>query len=109
MNFQVLFVISRQIKQIMKNKYNYALSILSLLFIIIFGNAKAQVISNTFSPEIIIDASSQPYAFDFNGDGVIEFYFLVQDLRLVQCGALPTSVGLLGPKTLTFRRYQQTN
>lgn len=64
----------------MKNKYNYALSILSLLFIIIFGNAKAQVISNTFSPEIIIDASSQPFAFDFNGDGVIEFYFLVQDL-----------------------------
>ena len=44
------------------------------------GKAQAQVISNTFSPEVIIDATSEPYAFDFNGDGVIEFYFLVQDL-----------------------------
>ena len=66
----------------MKNKYNYALSILSLLFIIIFGNTKAQVISITFSPDIIIYASSQPYSFDFIGDGLIDFYFLVQDFSL---------------------------
>ena len=46
----------------------------------LFGKAQAQVVSNTFSPEVIIDATSEPYAFDFNGDGVIEFYFLVQDL-----------------------------
>ena len=46
----------------------------------LIGKAQAQVISNTFSPEIVIDASTEPYAFDFNGDGVIEFYFLVQDL-----------------------------
>ena len=64
----------------MKNKYNYALSILPLLFIMLLGKAQAQLITNTFSPEIIIDASSEPYVFDFNGDGVIEFYFLVQDL-----------------------------
>jgi hypothetical protein len=64
----------------MKNKYNYALSILPLFFIMLIGKAQSQIISNTFSPEIIIDASSEPYAFDFNNDGVIEFYFLVQDL-----------------------------
>ena len=64
----------------MKNKYNYALSILCLLFMMPIGKVQAQVISNTFSPEIVIDASTEPYAFDFNGDGVIEFYFLVQDL-----------------------------
>ena len=64
----------------MKNKYTYLLKILSLLLIMLFGKAQAQVVSNTFSPEVIIDATSEPYAFDFNGDGVIEFYFLVQDL-----------------------------
>ena len=64
----------------MKNKYTYLLKILSLLPVILIGKAQAQVISNTFSPEVIIDATSEPYAFDFNGDGVIEFYFLVQDL-----------------------------
>ncbi len=64
----------------MKNKYTYLLKILSLLLIMLVGKAQAQVISNTFSPEVIIDATSEPYAFDFNGDGVIEFYFLVQDL-----------------------------
>jgi len=47
----------------------------------LIGKAQAQVISNIFSPEIVIDASTEPYAFDFNGDGVIEFYFLVQDLN----------------------------
>ena len=46
----------------------------------LIGTAQSQIISNPFSPEIIIDASSEPYAFDFNNDGVIEFYFLVQDL-----------------------------
>ena len=64
----------------MKNKYTYLLKIFSLLLIMLVGKAQAQVISNTFSPEVIIDATSEPYAFDFNGDGVIEFYFLVQDL-----------------------------
>jgi hypothetical protein len=64
----------------MKNKYNYALLILPLFFIMLVGIAQSQIISNSFSPEIIIDASSEPYAFDFNNDGVIEFYFLVQDL-----------------------------
>lgn len=46
----------------------------------LIGTAQSQIISNPFFPEIIIDASSEPYAFDFNDDGVIEFYFLVQDL-----------------------------
>ena len=64
----------------MKNKYTYLLKIFSLLLIMLVGKAQAQVISNTFSPEVIIDATSDPYPFDFNGDGVIEFYFLVQDL-----------------------------
>ena len=64
----------------MQNKYTHLLKILSLLLIMFVGKAQAQVISNTFSPEVIIDATSEPYAFDFNGDGVIEFYFLVQDL-----------------------------
>ncbi len=45
----------------------------------LIGKVQSQIISNTFSPEIIIDASSEPYAFDFNNDGIIEFYFLVQD------------------------------
>tara|TARA_B100001057_G_scaffold357635_1_gene359659 strand:+ start:1829 stop:2689 length:861 start_codon:yes stop_codon:yes gene_type:complete len=64
----------------MKIKYNHSLSILPILFIMFVWKVQAQVISNTFSPEIVIDASSEPYAFDFNADGVIEFYFLVQDL-----------------------------
>lgn len=65
----------------MKNKYTYVFKILSLLVIMLVGKVQAQVISNTFSPEVIIDATSEPYAFDFNNDGVIEFYFLVQDLN----------------------------
>ncbi|MCH1480466.1 MAG: hypothetical protein L7U23_10245, partial [Crocinitomicaceae bacterium] len=43
-------------------------------------DSQAQIITNDFSPVVVIDAADDPYAFDFNGDGVIEFYFLVQDL-----------------------------
>jgi hypothetical protein len=64
----------------MKNQYKFVSHILSLLAILFFSKVQAQVISNNFSPEVTIDASSEPYAFDFNDDGVIEFYFLVQDL-----------------------------
>ena len=77
---RVLFVISKQINTIMKNKRSNVLIIFTFLLFSLMGKYQAQVISSNFSPEVTIDASSEPYAFDFNGDGVIEFYFLVQDL-----------------------------
>ena len=76
----VLFVISKQINITMKNKRSNVLVIFTFLLLSLTGKYQAQVISSNFSPEVTIDPSSEPYAFDFNGDGVIEFYFLVQDL-----------------------------
>ena len=63
----------------MKNNYFKFLLILSFALLMKL-DAQAQIITNDFSPVVVIDAADDPYAFDFNGDGVIEFYFLVQDL-----------------------------
>jgi hypothetical protein len=63
----------------MKNNYFKFLLILSFSLLMKFAS-QAQIITNDFSPVVVIDAADDPYAFDFNGDGVIEFYFLVQDL-----------------------------
>ncbi len=75
----MLFVISNQIDVNMKNQYFKFLFILSFSLLIKL-DSQAQIITNNFSPVVLIDATDDPYAFDFNGDGVIEFYFLVQDL-----------------------------
>jgi len=69
-----------QINMIMKNKFSNVLVIFTFLLFSFAGKYQAQVISSNFSPEVTIDGFSEPYAFDFNDDGVIEFYFLVQDL-----------------------------
>ncbi len=55
--------------------------LLCLLSVMFVFKLHAQVITSTFSPEVIINSSSEPYAFDFNSDGEIELYFLVQDLN----------------------------
>lgn len=56
-------------------------AVLSSIFLLSTFIYNAQVVEAQFEPEIVLDASSEPYEFDFNGDGIIEFVFLVQDLN----------------------------
>tara|TARA_B110000908_G_C10266349_1_gene464384 strand:- start:4967 stop:5812 length:846 start_codon:yes stop_codon:yes gene_type:complete len=61
--------------------FHSSLKVTILVAVIFISNCFiSQVVMNSFEPEILIDASTGPYSFDFNGDGDIEFVFLVQDL-----------------------------
>lgn len=70
-------------------------SLFCLLFLILTTHFFAQddgVVVDQFVPLVILDASSDPYSFDFNGDGVVEFVFLVQDLTGdTMIGGLPAT------------------
>tara|TARA_B110000459_G_scaffold108787_1_gene120616 strand:+ start:8050 stop:8940 length:891 start_codon:yes stop_codon:yes gene_type:complete len=70
-------------------------SLSCLLFLILTTHFFAQddgVVVNQFVPLVILDASSDPYSFDFNDDGIIEFVFLVQDLTGdTMIGGLPAT------------------